>query len=114
MAERLGERIRRVRTARGLGLRETAAKVGISATYLSRIETNEEKTPPAEKVIRVLADLLEDNFDELMSLAGRIPSDVTEYFATDPGLPAFLRRAKEQGLSSEELEKRLVGKKSKT
>lgn len=114
MTERFGERVRRVRTARGLGLRETAAKVGISATYLSRIETNEEKTPPAEKVIRALADLLADNFDELMSLAGRIPADVTEYFASDPGLPAFLRRAKEQGLSSEELEKRLVGKKGKT
>jgi transcriptional regulator with XRE-family HTH domain len=114
MAERFGERIRRVRTEKGLGLRETATKVGISATYLSRIETNEEKTPPAEKVIRALAGLLSDNFDELMSLAGRIPSDVTEYFATDPGLPAFLRRAKEKGLSSEDLQRRLVDKKGKT
>lgn len=113
MTERFGERVRRVRTAKGLGLRETAGKVGISATYLSRIETNEEKTPPAEKVIRALADLLGDDFDELMSLAGRIPADVTDYFATDPGLPAFLRRAREEGLTSKDLQKRLEEKKGK-
>jgi transcriptional regulator with XRE-family HTH domain len=114
MAERFGERIRRIRMARGLGLRETATKVGISATYLSRIETNEEKTPPAEKVIQTLANLLGDNFDELMSLAGRIPTDVTEYFTKDPGLPAFLRTAREKGLTSEQLTRLVTSaKKSK-
>lgn len=45
MGEKLGERIRRIRKERNLGLRETATKAGISATYLSRIETNEEKSP---------------------------------------------------------------------
>lgn len=112
MIERFGERIRRVRTEKGLGLRETATKVGISATYLSRIETNEEKTPPAEKVIRTLAELLGENFDELMSLAGRIPSDVTEYFSKDPGLPEFLRTANKLGYTSDELARMMTkGKK---
>ena len=64
MAERLGDRIRRVRKERALGLRETADKIGISPTYLSRIETMEEKSPPAERVLKKLADLLEDDFDD--------------------------------------------------
>jgi transcriptional regulator with XRE-family HTH domain len=69
--ERFGERIRRKRTEQKLGLREFATKVGISPTYLSRIETSEEKAPPAEEVIRKMADpALNDSFDELMTLAG--------------------------------------------
>jgi len=103
--ERLGERIRRMRAEHKLGLRETATKVGISPTYLSRIETMNEKTPPAEDVIRKLAKLLNDDFDELMHLAGRVPEDVEKVIKGDPSMPAFLRTAKEQKLSGEELGK---------
>ena len=105
MKERLGERIRRKRAEHKLGLRETATKVGISPTYLSRIETMDEKTPPAEEVIRKLATLLNDDFDELMQLAGRVPEDVEKVIKGDPSMPAFLRTAKEQKLSGEELRK---------
>lgn len=58
MSERFGQRVRRVRLGKGLGLRDAASQLQISATYLSRIETNEEKNPPAERVIRAMADLL--------------------------------------------------------
>ncbi len=61
-----------MRTGQKLGLREFALKVGISPTYLSRIETSEEKAPPAEDVIRKMASQLSDSFDELMTLAGRV------------------------------------------
>lgn len=109
MAETLGQRIRRMRDGK-FGLREMAKKLEISPTYLSRIETNEEKTPPAEELLRKIADLLGDNFDELMSLAGRIPTDVKEYITKDPGLPQFLRTAREQGLTSKQLEEMLSRK----
>lgn len=101
--EKLGGRIKRVRQARGLGLRETAKKLDISATYLSRIETNQEASPPAEKVIRALADLLEDDFDELMRLAGRVPEDVEEAIKADPTMPALLRVAREKHVTGAEL-----------
>jgi HTH-type transcriptional regulator, competence development regulator len=109
LAETLGQRIRRMRDGK-FGLREMAKKLEISPTYLSRIETNEEKTPPAEELLRKIADLLGDNFDELMSLAGRIPTDVKEYITKDPGLPQFLRTAREQGLTSKQLEEMLSRK----
>ncbi|MFM2421096.1 MAG: helix-turn-helix domain-containing protein [Deltaproteobacteria bacterium] len=111
MKERLGERIRRKRAEHKLGLRETATKVGISPTYLSRIETMDEKTPPAEDVIRKLATLLNDDFDELMQLAGRVPEDVEKVIKGDPSMPAFLRTAKEQKLSGDDLMKLIEAQK---
>jgi hypothetical protein len=38
MQESFGQRVRRLREERKIGLREAAAKVGISPTYLSRVE----------------------------------------------------------------------------
>jgi transcriptional regulator with XRE-family HTH domain len=96
-----------MRTAAKLGLRETAAKVGISPTYLSRIETAEEKSPPAEDVIRKLAELLDDDFDELMTLAGRVSEESLNVIKSDPGMPEFLRTVGERRLSAEELMKLL-------
>ncbi|MBI5531795.1 MAG: helix-turn-helix transcriptional regulator [Deltaproteobacteria bacterium] len=101
--EKLGERIKRVRQERRLGLRETATKLNISATYLSRIETCQEASPPAEKVIRGLAELLQDDFDELMQLAGRVPQDVENVIKGDPRMPEFLRTARDANVSGEDL-----------
>ncbi len=101
--EKLGERIKRIRQARELGLRETAAKVGISSTYLSRIENCQDPTPPKEKVIRDLAAVLEDDFDELMRLAGRVPEDVQKVLKADPQMATFLRTARQQKVTGTEL-----------
>ena len=103
MTETFGERIRRVRQGRKLGLREAAAKAGISATFLSRVETEKEPAIPSEDTIRKLAAVLGDDFDELMQLAGRIPSSVKDYMKADPGMPEFMRRAQESNISSEKL-----------
>jgi transcriptional regulator with XRE-family HTH domain len=107
MAETLGDRIKRLRKVRELGLRETATKVGISATFLSRVENNAEKAAPGEEVIRKLAAVLEDNFDTMMQLAGRVAHDVADVIKADTGMPAFLRRARDQGISSDDLMKML-------
>lgn len=112
LSENFGQRVRRLRESKGLGLRETAKKLSISAAYLSRIETSEERTPPAEKVIKDIANLLEDNFDELMRLAGRIPSDVKDYITME-GMPQFLRTAKDRKFTAKELEQLLQEKKRK-
>jgi len=103
MAETLGERIRRVRKERGLGLRQTATKTGISATFLSRVETGKEAATPSEDTLRKIAEVLGDDFDELMHLAGRIPTSFKDYMKADPGMPEFMRRAKESNISSDKL-----------
>jgi HTH-type transcriptional regulator, competence development regulator len=103
MSETFGERVRRKRMELRLGLRDTARRAGISATFLSRVEIGAEKAIPSEGVIRKLADLLDDDFGELMALAGRIPSDVTDYMKADPKMPEFLRRARAKKISAEQL-----------
>jgi len=92
--ETLGERLRRKRKEKNLGLRETARKVDISPTFLSRIENGNESAVPSEKVIRALAHLLDDDFDTIMQLAGRVPADIVQIIKSNPKIPAFLRRIK--------------------
>ena len=111
--ETFGERIRRRRSELGIGLREAARQAGISATFMSRIENGAEKAVPAEKVIRRFADVLQDDFDELMALAGRIPREVTDYVKADPRVPEFLRLAKAQNISGERLMEMLKKAKGK-
>jgi HTH-type transcriptional regulator, competence development regulator len=103
MAETLGDRLKRTRSSRGLGLRGAAGLIGVSPTYLSRVENNLEA--PTEEKIQKLAEVLGDNFDELMQLAGKVPADVAEVIKADSGMPAFLRRAREENLSAEQLSK---------
>jgi transcriptional regulator with XRE-family HTH domain len=103
VTERFGERIRRIRTEQTLGLRELARKIGISPTYLSLIETSEEQAPPAEDVIRRMASQLGENFDELMTLAGRVSEASLDVIRADSRMPEFLRTVWERQLSAEDL-----------
>ena len=105
--ETFGERIRRKRTEQKIGLRQAAGKVDISPTFLSRVETNVEKAIPGEKVIKKLADILDDDFDELMALAGRVSVEVSDFVKSDPGMPEFLRQAQERNISADKLMKLL-------
>jgi HTH-type transcriptional regulator, competence development regulator len=107
--ESLGQHIRKKREEKGLGLREMARKVDISPTYLSRVETDEETTPPSEDTLRTIADVLDTSLDELMHLAGRVPSDVGDMIKRDPDLPQFLRTAKLQGFTGKRLGELLGG-----
>ncbi|HHH31506.1 MAG TPA: XRE family transcriptional regulator [Polyangiaceae bacterium] len=111
MGETLGERIRRIRKERGLGLRAMARDLDVSAGYVSRIEKDAEKYPPGEDLLRKIADALGDDFDELMALAGRVSKELKEQVRQDPQMPEFLRRAREQNLSGEDLLRLLNGHK---
>ena len=78
MPTALGAAIRAKRSANGLGLREVARLAKVSATYLSRIETGAEQSPPSEAVLARLAYEIDPDTeaDELLALAGRVPEDV--------------------------------------
>ena len=102
----LGERLRKQRLLCGLGLRETAKRIDISPSYLSRIEA-EDPTPPSEDVLRKLAGLLGDDLDVLLQLAGRLPEDIERIVLSDPSMPAFIRLARGRGYTGAELTKLL-------
>ena len=72
-----GKGLRELREQAGLSQSQLADKVGISFTYLSKIE-NGVKPPPSEKVILKLAEALNCDKDDLMSSAGKLPSDIAQ------------------------------------
>ena len=96
-----GALVRREREAKEIGLREMAKKIGISPTYLSKIERGD-FDPPAEDKVRKIAEIIGRDPDELLALAGRVVSDLTDIIRQRPReLADFLRTAK--GLSAEDI-----------
>src|SRR5919201_490094 len=89
-----GAFVRREREAKEIGLREMAKKIGVSPTYLSKVERNE-FPPPAEDKVRKIAEIIGRDPDELLALAGRVASDLTDIIRQRPREMAdFLRIAK--------------------
>ena len=74
---KFGARLKELREQAGLSQGELANKVGVNFTYLSKIESGV-RPPPSEKVILRLAEVLDADRDELMTLAGKVPSDIAE------------------------------------
>lgn len=103
-----GKRVRELRekkreTDPSFSLRQFAAKVGISPTFLSKIE-NGDFDPPSAENIKKMAGLLDCNADELLALAGKVDPDISEIIKKKPkALADFLRVA--NGRSEEEIRK---------
>jgi HTH-type transcriptional regulator, competence development regulator len=96
-----GEAVRQMREARSIGLRQFAARVGMSATYLSKVERGE-LLPPSEQKIRNIAKQLGQNEDVFLALAGRLSPDIQQIIRKQPRhLAAFLRTA--DGLPPEKI-----------
>jgi HTH-type transcriptional regulator, competence development regulator len=96
-----GALVRREREAKEIGLREMAKKIGVSPTYLSKIELGD-FDPPAEDKVKKIAEIIGRDPDELLALAGRVATDLTDIICQRPREMAdFLRAAK--GLAAEDM-----------
>lgn len=96
-----GAVVRREREAKEIGLREMANRIGVSPTYLSKIERGD-FDPPAEDKVRRIAEIIGRDADELLALAGRVASDLTDIIRQRPREMAdFLRAAK--GLTADDI-----------
>ena len=105
-----GDVLREKRMAKGISLRKFADQVGVSPTYLSQVEQNNMDPPTAERV-RKMAEILSENADELIALAGRVPEDLPKIIQKQPTqMPELLREA--SGLTAEQL-RQLVEKAKK-
>ena len=99
---RFGSLVRKLRTERGLGLRELAEIVGMSPAYLSMVERNE-LAPPAEDKVVAIAESLDQDVDEMLAIAGRIASDLPEIITRNPKVMAALVRST-RGLSANKID----------
>ena len=101
--ESFGALVRREREAKEIGLREMAKMIGVSPTYLSKVERDEFR-PPAEDKVKTIAKIIECDADELLALAGRVSSDLSDIIKKRPvELAALLRTTK--GLTADEVTK---------
>lgn len=102
MAEKkFGEFVRDRRKEKEIGLREMAIKISVSPTYLSKVE-RDEFAPPTEEKVRKIAEILDCDVDELLALAGRVSSDLSDIIKRRPReLAALLRTTK--GLTPEDI-----------
>jgi transcriptional regulator with XRE-family HTH domain len=106
-----GATVRRERERQKIGLRQAAKAISVSPTYLSMVERDEFQ-PPAEDKVRAIAKLLGLDEDELLALAGKVSSDLTEIIRKHPReMASFLRSMK--GMSPEQVSQRLGGAKPK-
>lgn len=102
-SKKFGAHIRALREAQQISLRKFADKVGISPTYLSKVE-RDDFPPPGEETVKKFAAALDQDPDELLALAGKVSSDLPEIIQERPReLASFLRTTRE--LSPKDMEK---------
>jgi transcriptional regulator with XRE-family HTH domain len=96
-----GALVRRQREAKEIGLREMAKMIGVSPTYLSKIE-RDQFPPPAEDKVRKIATIIGCDADELLARADRVSSDLSEIIKRRPvQVAALLRTTK--GLTADDM-----------
>ncbi len=90
MTRPFGQRLRLLRRARGLRVRDVAEALAIPAALLSRVERG--LTPPADELLAQLAAYFGEHEDELLLLAGRVPADLQAILQRHPAESALLLR----------------------
>src|SRR4026209_867589 len=99
--EKFGAFIRREREGKEIGLREMAKMIGVSPTYLSKVE-RDEFPPPAEDTVKALPKIIDCDADDLLARAGRVSRDISDIIKRHPlELAALLRTT--EGLTAEDI-----------
>jgi len=98
-----GKALREKRLAKKISLRKFAELVGISPTYLSQVEQCNVMPPTADRVNR-MAELLGEDSDTWIALAGRVPEDLSEIIQEAPSEVGELLRTV-RGMTAEQIRK---------
>jgi transcriptional regulator with XRE-family HTH domain len=88
-----GQRVRQLRHQKKLTQRDLATKLGVSFTYISKVENENLHfcDYPSEKFIHKLADELDADEEELLLLADKVPAGIRKRIRERPD--AFRRIA---------------------
>lgn len=109
----LGARIRELRDARDLSLREFAKKLELAPAFISDIEHG--RRYPSDEVLAKMARLLETTVDDLKAYDQRPPIEALKRQGlNDPQLAVALRRVVDQNVSGDELLAFLNSRKHRT
>src|SRR3954468_19840616 len=97
---RFGERLRELRKAMNLSQRTLGSQVGVSFTYISKVENGKLDFGdyPSEELICKLARALDVDEDELLILAEKIPVAIRERLFERPEVFRALARCDDKTL----------------
>jgi choline kinase/DNA-binding XRE family transcriptional regulator len=99
----IGDYIKKLRMIRGIGQRELARKVGVSAAYLNDIEKGKRKSP-SQEVIKRISYILEANLEYLYDLASKdtdnLPLDIPDIIKNYRQTIELLRKIKKYDLGN--------------
>ena len=96
MADSFGKYLRRKRKQKGKSQRALAGEAGINFTYLSKVENNVPGfSSLSEPTLEKLAGALDVDPDEMITRAGKIPSDVKRMLVDDFSLVKEIRNRKQ-------------------
>ena len=102
-----GTTVRQLRKDQGLSLRDLADRVGIDFTYLSKLEL-EQMNPPSDKVIRSLAQELDQDEEELLALAAKVSqAQLRNVVAHMPEAGMLFRKLQSGQLNRSQIERML-------
>lgn len=87
-----GAELRTVRERRGIALKELAANVGVSPSYLCNVERGK-FPPPAEEKVRLIARELDQDPDECLAKAGKVSSELLDIIRKHPRQFAAILRS---------------------
>lgn len=92
MRDSFGKYLRRLRKQKKKSQRTLADEAGINFTYLSKVENDVPGfSSLAEPTLEKLADALDVDPDEMITRAGKIPSDVKRMLVDDFSLVKDIR-----------------------
>ena len=92
MGKSFGKFLRRLRKQKKKTQRDLAREVGVNYTYLSKVENDAPGfSTVSEKTLRKLAGALEVDSDEMITRAGKVPSDVKRMLVDDFSLIKEIR-----------------------
>jgi len=90
------QRERLSKDSKDFSVRKVAIKIGVEPAYLSKVE-REIVSPPSEGKIIALADVLGEDQDVLLAMAGKVSSDLLMVIKDRPALFAeLIRRLKSE------------------
>jgi HTH-type transcriptional regulator, competence development regulator len=87
-----GRLFRRLRSETGLGIKRLAPELGVSYTYLSKLENNE--LTPSKEFVHRAARYFKADRDQMLLSAGKIPPEVLRILREHPEDAVELLRAK--------------------
>jgi transcriptional regulator with XRE-family HTH domain len=80
--EQFGKILRRLRSSRGVGIKRLAPDLGVTYSYLSKLESGD--VNPSEELVGRVSKYFSHDESELLLAAGKVPPDVLEILRTNP------------------------------